>query len=67
MAIHDRDYMKRRTDEENERSSSLESRTEAIAERILAKAGTVIMVVCVALGIVAVIVWIVSHSTGAGH
>ena len=59
--------MKNRSDAEEERSSSLESKAEAIAERILAKAGKVIFVVCVALGIVALVIWVVSRFFGAGH
>jgi hypothetical protein len=67
MGIRDRDYMKRRTDDENERSSSLESKAEAIAERIMAKLGTVIAVSVVALGIVALVVWMISKFSGGNH
>lgn len=67
MAIQDRDYMNRRTDEEAERSSSLESRAEAIAGRILAKPGKVIWIACITLGIVALFAWVMYHFYGAGH
>lgn len=59
MGIRDRDYMKHRTDADEERGSSLESKMEAIAERIMVRGGKVILVVCVALGILALVVWIV--------
>lgn len=67
MGIRDRDYMKRRTDGEADRGSSLESKAEAIAERIMAKRGKLIAVTAIALGIFALFLWIVSKVFGGNH
>ncbi|HEX3627063.1 MAG TPA: hypothetical protein VH280_16765 [Verrucomicrobiae bacterium] len=64
MGIRDRDYMKRRADDEDDRASSLESKAEAIAGRILAKAGKGIMIFCIALGILAFVMWVISWFSG---
>jgi hypothetical protein len=66
IGIRDRDYMKRRPDDDD-RGSSLESKAEAIAERIMAKLGTVIAVTVIALGIVALVVWLISKFSGGNR
>ncbi|HEV2453521.1 MAG TPA: hypothetical protein VGY98_04630 [Verrucomicrobiae bacterium] len=67
MGIRDRDYMKRRSDDEADGGSSLESKAEAIAERIMAKRGKLIAVTAIALGIFALVLWIVSKVFGGNH
>jgi hypothetical protein len=67
MGIRDRDYMKRRSDDEADRGSSLESKAEAIAERIMARLGKFIAVTAIALGIFALVLWIVSKVFGGNH
>jgi hypothetical protein len=67
MGIRDRDYMKRRTDDEADGGSSLESKAEAIAERIMARLGKFIAVTAIALGIFALVLWLISKVFSGNH
>ena len=67
MGIRDRDYMKRPSDDDDERSSSPESKAEEFAQRILARSRKLILIGGIALGILIVIALIMSRFSGAGH
>jgi len=67
MGVRDRDYMKRSSDDDDERSSSIESRAEEFAQRVLARSRTAFLIFGIVLGIVIVVALILSKLSGGGH
>jgi len=67
MGIRSRDYMKRHSDGDDERSSSPESRAEEMAERILARSRKLILIGGIALAILIIIALIISKFSSGGH
>jgi hypothetical protein len=65
MGIRDRDYMKRPSDDDDERNSSLESRAEEMAQRILVRSRKAILIVGIALVILIVAGLIVAKFSAA--
>ena len=67
MGIRDRDYMKRPSDDDDERSSSPESRAEEVAQRVLARFRKLRMIGGIALAILIIVAFIMSKMSGGGH
>jgi hypothetical protein len=67
MGVRDRDYMKRPSDDDDERSSSPESRAEEFAQRVLARSRKALLICGIVLGIVIVVALILSRYSGGGH
>ncbi len=65
MGIRDRDYMKRRPD--NDDDSSPESRAEEFAQRVLARSRKLIVIGGIALGILLLVALIIAKFSGGGH
>ena len=65
MGIRDRDYMQRPSDDDDERNSSLESRAEEMAQRILVRSRKAILIVGIALVILIVAGLIVAKFSAA--
>jgi type II secretory pathway component PulM len=67
MSIKDRDYMKRPSDDDDERSSSPEStRAEEFAQRVLARSRKLLLIGGIVLGIVIIFALVMSKLSG-GH
>jgi len=65
MGIHDRDYMKRPSDDGDD--SSPESGAEEFAQRVLARSRKALLIFGIVLGIVIVIALILSKFSRGGH
>jgi len=66
MGVRDRDYMKRPSDDDDDRSASPESRAEEFARSILARSRKLLVVGGIVLGIVIIIALAMSKFSG-GH
>ena len=67
MGIRNRDYMKRPSDGDDERGSSLESRAEEFAQRVLARSRKLLIIGGIILGIVIIIALVMAKFSGSGH
>jgi hypothetical protein len=67
MGIRNRDYMKRPSDGDDERSSTPESRAEEFAQRVLARSRKLLIVGGIILGIVIIIALVMAKFSGSGH
>ena len=67
MGIRNRDYMKRPSDGDDERSSSPESGAEEFAQRVLARSRKLLLIGGIVLAIVIIVALIVSKVSGSGH
>jgi len=66
MGVRDRDYMKRPSDDDDDRNSSVESRAEEFAQRVLARSRKLLLIGGIVLGIVIIIALVMSKLSG-GH
>ena len=67
MGIRNRDYMKRPSDGDDERSSSPESRAEEFAQRVLARSRKLVLIGGIVLAILIIIALIMSKFSGGSH
>ena len=65
MGVRDRDYMKRPSDDDEERSSSPESRAEEFAQRVLARSRKLFIIGGIVLAIVIIIALVMSKFSGS--
>lgn len=66
MGIHDRDYMKRRSDDDND-ASSAESKAEEIAQKFLSKFPRLLLYFGIGFAVLILITFIVFKISGASH
>jgi hypothetical protein len=67
MSIRDRDYMKRRSDDYDERSSTKECRAEEFAQRVLARSRRLFLIGGIVLAVLIVVALILSRFSGSSH
>jgi hypothetical protein len=67
MGIRDRDYMKRPSDDDGERSSSPESKAEEFARRVLARSRKLLLIGGIALAILIIVALIMSKMSSGSH
>ena len=66
MGIRDRDYMKRPSDDDDD-DSSLESKAEDFAQRVLARSRKTLLICGILLAVIIIVALIASKFSGGNH